>query len=319
MASNHQDRVKTFIPSNKAIYIILIALLVILLGVLIAVPPLVMADMIRGPVSFARLYQAKDFGLETQQVSLTTSDGLQIVTYEVPTPDPKAVVIFLSGIHNPSVTAFFGHAKLLQDHGYASLLVEMRAHDQSEGERIALGYKEYLDVQAAVDYIQSQSSYQGTPLVVYGLSMGGATAITAIGNLPQIDALVSLSAFSSWEDNFVENMVAMGMPATYGALQKPFVKLYTVLLYGWESFNNTPLDNIQKLGDRPALLIHSSGDSQVPIGNFERLVDQAPDHVETWVREGDLHLIVLEGMFLEPEMDTEYTQRVIGFLDRNFD
>jgi uncharacterized protein len=195
----------------------------------------------------------------------------------------------------------------------------MRAHDQSEGERIALGYKEYLDVQAAVDYIHRQSSYQDTPLVVYGLSMGGATAITAIGNLPQIDALVSLSAFSSWEDNFVENMVAMGMPASYGALQKPFVKLYSVLLYGWESFNNTPLDNIQRLGDRPALLIHSRGDSQVPIGNFERLVARAPAHLETWVREGDLHLIVLEGMFLEPELDTEYAQRVIGFLDRHFD
>jgi uncharacterized protein len=56
---------------------------------------------------------------------------------------------------------------------------------------------------------------------------------------------------------------------------------------------------------------------RLQIGNFERLVDQAPDHVETWVREGDLHLFVLEGMFLEPEMDTEYTQRVIWYASMN--
>ena len=83
---------------------------------------------------------------------LTTADGLNVVAYEVAVEQPNAAVIFLSGIHNPSVTAFFGHARMLLDQGYASILLEMRAHGESEGEVIALGFEEYRDAQAVVDY-----------------------------------------------------------------------------------------------------------------------------------------------------------------------
>lgn len=34
------------------------------------------------------------------------------------------------------------------------------------------------------------------------------------------------------------------------------------------------------IGDKPALIIHSKGDSQVPYPSFERIVKAAPDHVE---------------------------------------
>ncbi len=52
-------------------------------------------------------------------------------------------VIILSGIENPSVTAFFGYAKMLADNGWDSLLIEMRARNLSEGEKIGLGYTEW--------------------------------------------------------------------------------------------------------------------------------------------------------------------------------
>jgi uncharacterized protein len=101
-------------------------------------------------------------------------------------------------------------------------------------------------------------------------------------------------------------------------VQRPFVRLYTGIKYGWANRGINPKDEIQKLGDRPALLIHSRGDSQVPYANFERLVAHAPAHVETWVREGDLHFIAQEGLFLTPQEDTEYAERILGFLDRHF-
>ena len=44
----------------------------------------------------------------------------------------------------------------------------------------------------------------------------------------------------------------------------------------------------------------------------------APKHVETWVREGDMHFIVQSGSFLSPEEDTEYTERILQFLNLNF-
>jgi hypothetical protein len=70
--------------------------------------------------------------------------------------------------------------------------------------------------------------------------------------------------------------------------------------------------------DRLELIIHSTDDSQVPFANYERIMAHAPDHVETWVRHGDLHFIVQDGHFLNPQEDAPYAARIIHFLDRHF-
>lgn len=303
---------------KKILLITFLVFVIIIIGSLTALPPIIMNDMVNLHIDFNQVYQAEDFGISAEELRLTTPDQLSITAYEVFTENPEVVVIFLSGIHNPSVTAFFGHSRILKEEGYASILVEMRAHGESEGDTIALGYKEYLDVQAAVDYIKSKAEYNQVPIVVYGLSMGAATAINAIGNIPEIDGLISLSAYSSWEDVFTDNMIIMGAPGIYAKIQKPFVKLYTTFKYGLSSYNNTPVNNIKKLGNRPALLIHSTKDSQIPYTSFKRLVAVAPSHVETWTREGDLHLIVKDNNFLHPEKDEEYTRQILWFLNKHF-
>ncbi len=302
---------------RKRRWLIAIPLSVVLLTVAVfaAIPPLVMDDMVNMHVTFAETWTGAEEGLDPERLVLTTQDGLDVVAYAVHAENPKAVVIFLSGIHNPSVTAFFGHAQMLLDEGYASILLEMRAHGESEGDVIALGFKEHLDTRSVVDYIRAHPRYAQTPIVVYGLSMGGAVAINSIGQIPEIDGLISMSAYSAWDDVFLDNMGASGLLA---AVQRPFIRLYTGLKYGWANRNLNPKDQIQKLGDRPALLIHARGDAQVPYANFERLVAHAPTHVETWVREGDSHFIVEESLFLTPYEDTEYAERILGFLDRHF-
>ncbi len=304
--------------AKKIFYAMIILLLVVFVGVLAIIPPMIMKDMIQGPIQFKKVYQAEDYGLTSNKRVLMTSDGLKVTAYEVYEEQPKAVVLFLSGIHNPSVTAFYGHAKMLKQQGYASILLEMRAHGESEGEIISLGYKEYMDVQAVVDYIGQESKYMKVPIVVFGLSMGGATAINAIGMIPEIDGLISLSAYSSMEDTFVDNMINMGAPGFFGVIQKPFVKLYTIYKFGLGNMNVTPMKQITKLGDRPALLLHSKEDSQIPYTSFERLSAKAPAHVETFVRDGDLHFILKDDLFDTPEQDSEYAGRIIDFLERNF-
>jgi uncharacterized protein len=89
------------------------------------IPPLVMRDMVNRHVTFSQTWTGAEHDLDPDRLVLTTQDGLDVVAYEVDVEDPKAVIIFLSGIHNPSVTASFGHARMLLDEGYASILLEM--------------------------------------------------------------------------------------------------------------------------------------------------------------------------------------------------
>lgn len=304
---------------KKVLIVFLCLVIVTMLGVLVALPPIIMKDMVNFHVDFEKMYEASEFGLTSEELTLTTSDGMNIKAYEVSVDNPKGVIICISGIHNPSVTAFYGHAKLFSDNGYASILMEMRAHGESDGDTICVGYKEYLDTKAVVDYITSNDKYNNTPIIVFGVSMGGTVAINSIGEIDEIDGLISSSAFSSWDDAFYDNMVAMGVPKAYAVVQKPFVKLYTNFKYGFSSAKITPENEIKKLEDRPALIMHSTSDSQVFYENFKRIMENAPEHVQTWVREGDLHFIVNpEDAFLNPELDSEYVDTIMNFLDSNF-
>lgn len=290
--------------------------LLIGLGSLMALPPLVMGDMINTHVDFDSVYDAGDFGLEAEELTLTTADGYKISAFEVEVDEPKAVIIFISGIHNPSVTAFFGHARMVRDYGYASILYDMRAHGKSEGDVIGLGHLETLDTQAVVDYIKTKAAYADLPIVVYGLSMGGAVAINSVGQIPELAGLISMSAYSSWEEVFIDNMQSIGAPSLLTTLQKPFVKLYTLYKYGLNTSDIYPKKQIANLGNRPALIMHSVDDSQIDFANFERIIEHAPSHVETWIHPGDLHFMTTD--FWNPETDQEYSDRVLGFLERNF-
>ena len=76
-----------------------------------------------------------------------------------------------------------------------------------------------------------------------------------------------------------------------------------------------PKRSIEKLGDRPALLMHTIKDSQVPYKSFEILLNHAPSHVETFIREGDNHFVVEK--FVNPNEDEEYKEKIIQFLNKN--
>lgn len=312
-----QKPIKKRASLKKVILIILAALLMLTLLAFSLIPPLIMHDMIKLHAD-VEVYSAQEYGVTATPLSLETEDGFSLAAWEVAAEAPKGVVVLVSGIHNPSVTAFFSYAKMLRDNGYASVLVEMRAHGDSEGDKICLGMYEYLDVKAGVAYIKEQPAYKGLPVIAWGTSMGGATVINAIGEIPEIDGVISCSAYSSWPDEFCDMMAGMGAPAFLAAIQEPFVWGYSGIEYGFDKLKINPLDEIQKLNGRPALLMHSTGDSQVPYANFERLMAKAPDTVETFVREGDEHFICYDQYSNNPSDDTEFSGAVLGFLKKHF-
>ncbi len=300
---------------KKIIIGVMLGFVLLALGILLAIPFFVMNPMVNMHVDFKQVWTAKEFGIEARHFFVKTDDGLNISAYEVAAEKPRAVIVCLSGIHNPSATVFFGHARLFREHGYATVLFDMRAHGESSGDMICLGYKEFLDTKAIVQQIKADPAYHDVPIVVFGLSMGGVTAINSMGEIPEIDGLISLSAYSSWEDIFYENMVKQA-PVLLAKIVNPFVTLAASLKYGVRSWSVNPKREIEKLGSRPALLMHSRGDSQVSFANFERILRHAPAHVITLVREGDLHFLTEN--FIEPEKDAEYSAKILHFLDKNF-
>jgi alpha-beta hydrolase superfamily lysophospholipase len=299
--------------------IIISAILILFITTGFAMAPLkIMKSITNIHIPF-ETYSSEDFGISSTKINLKTKDNLSLVAWEVEAKKPKGIVIFVSGIHSPTVTAFFGHAKMLKDNNYSSVLVEMRAHGDSEGSKIALGMTEYLDVKAAVDYIKSKELYAKLPIIIFGTSMGAATAINSIGEIKEIDGVISLSSYSTWADTFCDNMIIIGVPKILSELEKPFVWLYLGFEYGFDKLRINPMAELRKLNGRPALLMHSRGDSQVPYASFERLTKKAGKNVQTFIREGNYHFICYYEYFSKPWEDTEYSNAILNFLSNNFE
>jgi uncharacterized protein len=302
---------------NKKIFLLTIfGFLFMLTAFRISLPFFIINKMVNMHVNFSEVWKAEEFGITANHFVVKTDDGFNISAYEVAAINPKAILVCLSGIHNPSATAYLGHAKLFLENGYATVFFDMRAHGESDGDMICMGYKEYLDTKAIIKHIKENPVYRYVPVIIFGISMGASTAIISAGEIPEIDGLISLSAFSSWEDIFYDKMINWS-PRFFASLEKPFVIFSTMVKYNVNSRLISPVNEIEKLGNRPALLMHSEGDTQVPYANLERILSHAPSHVETFTREGDYHLIVL-GRFTEPEKDVEYTDVLLKFLDKNF-
>ena len=261
------------------------------------------------------LYTPEDFGLISQDQFLTTQDGLNIWISEVTVDNPKGIVIFLTGIRQPSVTYFYGHSKWLQKNGYASVLLEVRGHGQSDGDRISLGYEETADVQAVVDYIRSQSVYDDAPIVVQGVSMGGAIAVNAFGQMPDIDGLIAMSAYSSFSDVVGDTMRGYGAPGFLCSLEKALMELYMPLFFE-SAPEATPIRQVRNIGSRPALFIACTGDTGVLPENTQRLLSAAPDHCASWLKDSWEHFIINDCDFANMEQDTEYCDRILRFLEQ---
>ncbi|MTI56275.1 alpha/beta hydrolase [Geosporobacter ferrireducens] len=265
------------------------------------------------------IYTASDFNLEANEITLLTEDGYELWVSEVLTEQPKAVIIYLSGIRQPSVTYFYGHAKWMRNNGYAPFLLEVRGHGNSDGDRVCLGYEEVSDVMAVVDYIKGQEKYKKVPIVLHGVSMGGAIAINSFGQIKEIDGLIAMSAYSSFEDVVCDTMGNYNIPRFVREIEKYLVRLWLQFVFGNKVNEITPIKQVENIGERPALFVASKLDTEVPPENMERLLNKAPDHSKSWLRNSDSsgHFIIKDKNFLDIEQDTEYCDRILTFLEAN--
>ena len=263
------------------------------------------------------IYEASDYGINEKQMYLTTEDGYEIWCSEIGIENPKGIIIYLTGILQPSITYFYGHASWMEKNGYTSILLEVRGHGKSEGNKICLGYEEYKDVQAVVDYIKHNEEYKDIPIIIQGVSMGGAIAINSFGQIPDIDVLIAMSPYSSFEDEVVELMNLYYIPKWLQVFEMPFIKQALIFQYGRENVENmTPEKQIQNDEGRSILLVACTGDVQVPFANTLRLQKANPE-ADVWIKDSWEHFIVNGCAFRNVIDDTEYCDRILKFIEES--
>ena len=115
-------------------------------------------------------------------------------------------VVLVHGL-NRSRLEMVAKTKFLHDQGWNALLFDLRAHGESGGTMRTLGYLERDDVHAAVELARARTA--AAPVVLWGISFGGATAVFTAAVQQSRIGTPSIS-FTPWS---IRNMLS-GLPAT---------------------------------------------------------------------------------------------------------
>jgi hypothetical protein len=127
-------------------------------------------------------------GAPYEEVTFTTSDGLELAGWYVPSKNGAAVIAF-PGRKGPQP-----HARMLARHGYGVLLFDRRGEGESEGDPNTLGWAGDRDLEAAVAFLRDRPDVDPDRIGGLGLSVGGEMLLQSAAESNALKAVVSEGA-----------------------------------------------------------------------------------------------------------------------------
>ncbi len=249
-----------------------------------------------------------DLGLDHENVTLTTVDGVELAAWYIPSTSSAAVVM----MHGAGSTRsdVLDQAAVLHRNGFATLLIDARGHGDSDGTAMDFGWFGDLDIGAGTAYLATRSDVDPERIGVVGFSMGGEEALGAAATDPLIAAVVAEGATARTAHDKAWLSDVYGWR---GALQEQVEKVQfgiTDLLT--EASPPTALrDAVAVAADTTSFLLVTAGTVADEQHAAEFIRRAAPERVTVWTVEEATHTGGLEA---EP---VEWEQRVIRFLEDN--
>jgi hypothetical protein len=240
-------------------------------------------------------------GLPYEDVTFTTSDGLELEGWYVPSKNGAAVIAF------PGRSGPQKQTRMLARHGYGVLLFDRRGEGSSEGDPNSWGWGGGQDIKAAIAFLQRRPDVDPDRIGGIGLSVGGELMLETAAETDELAAIVSEGAGARTMSEDLDQE----MPSLEKALGLPLTVLKTASVAVFS--NQTPPTNLKKLvgeiAPRPLFLIaapNSPHGEDLNVGYFAA----AGEPKTLWEIPESKHV---GGLAARP---AEYERRVIGFFDR---
>jgi pimeloyl-ACP methyl ester carboxylesterase len=257
-------------------------------------------------------YAPENYGLTGKKISIKTPDGITLSAWLIDSNSDTtfATVVQLHGISNCKESNF-PRARILADSGYASLLLDLRAHGESEGEFCTFGFYEKNDLKAVADTLQNR--FPHTPLAIWGASLGGAIALQAMAVEPRYRFGIVESTF----DEYPRVVEEYGADYMFGL--RPKWLLRRVLqragdIAHFDPFAVLPVKSAALI-DRPVLFLHGDKDARIPMSFNKRNFDAVQNAEKQWVPvlgAGHNNLWVKDGPSLKTVLSAFLKARNIG-------
>jgi uncharacterized protein len=283
----------------------------------------------RTPASLGWPYEAINYdiasdealGVETDPMACTrqgapagdavTSGDVRLAGWYVPAGNgaaPNAPTVILAHGWGSNKSDMLGRAELLHD-AYNLVLFDFRNHGQSGEAATTQGVREAADLRVMIDWLEASKGPDR--IAVLGTSMGGASALAEAGSDPRVDGLIVESTHATLANAAQARIERAGyplaMPGSWAVL------LGSLIRTGEDVSSVDPIQSVERLDDRPLLLIYGAGDISIGPTDADDLAAAAAEAGSPT----ELHVCAEAGHGQALDAcPQEYADWVLGFLQR---
>ena len=198
-------------------------------------------------------------GLDFTDLRIPTVDGETLHGWWIPHPSPRGQVIYWHG-NGGNLSLWLEVLVDLRRHGFSVMAVDYRGYGASTGSPSERGV--YRDAEAAGAYFAEHLKQPGSPVVMWGRSLGCAVASYAAAKSPP-DALILESPFPDVRSLFAGNPLMLGLSF-------------------FSSYRFATAAHLQRYRGR-LLVIHGDADSIIPFSGGRRVFERAASEDKVFV------------------------------------
>jgi hypothetical protein len=203
--------------------------------------------------------------------ALMSSDGVALAGWYIPAGiGPSGPTVVLAHAHGANKSAMLDIAALLHD-DYNLVLFDFRNHGQSGGSTTTAGALEQHDLRAVIDWLEAAKA--PSSIAVLGVSMGGSAAAREAMTDSRVGALVLDSTHATLANALQARLDRAGMPLSLPAAWS--ILMGGLVRTGQDMSAVDPVQTIERLGERPLLIIAGEADDAVGTNDASDLLTAA--------------------------------------------
>jgi pimeloyl-ACP methyl ester carboxylesterase len=230
------------------------------------------------------------FQLASEDATFRSADGVELRGWWVPADEPRGTVVMIHGL-NRSRIEMIKKVPFVHERGWNALLFDLRHHGDSGGEATTFGVREKDDVRAAIALARERSPGQ---VVLWGVSLGGASAVMAAAEEPAVAGVICDSSFRDLRDT-VAHHIRLFRGWRWWLRAVPAWPVTDEVLFwmghkgGFDTGAADVLSAAASLEGRPALFVANSDDRRVPKEIAFELAEAAGPAAEVLIVPGKSH------------------------------
>lgn len=239
-------------------------------------------------------------------VYIKSFDGLRLYGALLENYSDK-IVICVHGFTGSGKKDFASLAQAYYKNGYNVLLVDNRAHGQSEGKYVGFGVLDRLDLRNWVKYVINRFG-SNVQVFLHGISMGAAAVLMASSIMPKnVRGIIADCGFTS-----VYEIFEYVLKRDYHLPKFPIIYLTNIMSkiragYGYKDVNTAA--EIAR-SDIPILFIHGENDEFVPLWMTMKNYSHCKAYKELFIVRESEHA---ESHYIDKK---GYERRILTFIEK---